>query len=143
MAERRSPKAALRLAQLALETLEKHGRKPELAVDAFISIVRANSGAGINQLLLDEDLRPTAIWYLKNMAACLEEPSRTAAVCAALYPRTVGELRPPKKQKNRKTRTSLRLGKVAVAQIKAIRRLLALRKRPRAAVRPDEHHRRV
>ena len=45
MAERRSPKAALRLAQLALETLEKRGRNPELAVDAFISIVRANSGA--------------------------------------------------------------------------------------------------
>jgi hypothetical protein len=89
MAERRSPKAALRLAQLALETLEKHGRKPELAVDAFISIVRANSVAAINQCLLDEDLRPTAIWYLKTMAACLEEPSRTAAVCAALYPEAI------------------------------------------------------
>jgi hypothetical protein len=117
MAERRSPKAALRLAQLALETLEEHGRKPELAVDAFISTVRANSGAAINQLLLDEDLRPTTIWYLKKMAACLEEPSRTAAVCAALYPRMVGELRPPKKQMNRKTLIPLRLGKVAVAQI--------------------------
>jgi hypothetical protein len=96
VAERHSSKAALRLAQLALETLEKHGRNPELAVDAFISTVRANSGAAINQLLSDEDLRPTAIWYLKNIAACLEEPSRTAAVCAALYPRMVGELGSPK-----------------------------------------------
>ena len=48
MAERRSSKASLRLAQLALETLEKHKRNPELAVDDFISIVRANSGAAIN-----------------------------------------------------------------------------------------------
>ena len=124
MAERRSSKAALRLARLALETLEKHGRKPELAVDAFISIVRANSVAAINQLLSDEDLKPTAIWYLKNMAACLEEPSRTAAVCAALYPRMVGERGPPKNPMNWKTRTPLRLGKVAVAQIEAICRLL-------------------
>ena len=117
MAERRSPKAALRLAQLALETLEKHGRNPELAVDAFISIVRANSGAAINQSLSDEDLRPTAIWYLKNMAACLEEPSHTAAVCDALYPPIVGRLGRPKRPMNCKTRTPLRLGKVAVAQI--------------------------
>ena len=117
MAERRSPKAALRLAQLALETLETHGRKPELAVDAFISTVRANSGAAINQLLSDEDLKPTAIWYLKKMAACLEEPSRTAAVCDALYPPLVGRLGRPKKPMNRKTRTPLRLGKVAVAHI--------------------------
>ena len=124
MAERRSPKGALRLAQLALETLEKHGRKPELAVDAFISIVRANSVAAINQRLSDEDLKPTAIWYLKNIAACLEEPSRTAAVCAALYPRMVGEPGPPKNPMNWKTRTSLRLGKVAVAQIEAARRLI-------------------
>jgi hypothetical protein len=86
MAERRSPKAALRLAQLALETLETHGRKPELAVDAFFSTVRANSGAAINQLLSDEDLKPTAIWYLKKMAACLEKPSRAVAIWAMLYP---------------------------------------------------------
>jgi hypothetical protein len=45
-AERHSSKAALHLARLGLEMLEKHGRKPEFAVDAFISIVRANMDAG-------------------------------------------------------------------------------------------------
>jgi hypothetical protein len=80
MAERRSSKASLRLAQLALETLEKHGRNPELAVDDFISIVRANSGAAINQLLSDDDLRPNAIRYLKNMVASPEKPCRAALI---------------------------------------------------------------
>jgi hypothetical protein len=84
MAERHSSKAALRLAQLGLETLERHGRNPELAIDDFISIVRANSGAAINQLVSDEDLRPKAILYLKNMAAGLKKPSSAAVIWAAL-----------------------------------------------------------
>ena len=87
MAARRSSKAALRLAQLALEALERHERNPELAVDDFISIVRANSGAAMNQLLSDEDLRPKAIRYLKNMAASLEKPSRAAVIWAGLSAR--------------------------------------------------------
>jgi hypothetical protein len=87
-AERPSSKAALHLARLGLETLEKHGRKPELAVDAFISIVRANSGAAINQRVSDEDLRPKAIWYLEKMAASLEKPSNAAVIWASLYPRS-------------------------------------------------------
>jgi hypothetical protein len=87
MAARRSSKAALGLAQLALEALERHERNPELAVDDFISIVRANSGAEINQLLSDEDLRPKAIRYLKKMAASLEKPPGAAVVWSALSKR--------------------------------------------------------
>ena len=87
MAVRRSSKASLRLAQLALESLEKNGRNPELAVDDFISIVRSNSGAAINQLLSDEDLKPTALRYLKNMSASLGKPSRAAIIWAALSER--------------------------------------------------------
>ena len=87
MAARRSSKAALRLAQLAFEALERHERNPELAVGDFVSIVRANSGTAINQLLSDEDLRPKAISYLKQMAASLEKPPGAAVVWAALSAR--------------------------------------------------------
>ena len=87
MAERHSSKAALRLAQLALETLERHERNPELAIDDFISIVRVNGGASINQLLSDEDLRPKAIWYLKEMAASL----RNLPAPRSFGPRSLGE----------------------------------------------------
>jgi hypothetical protein len=93
MAERHSSKAALRLAQLALETLERHERSPELAVDDLISIVRANSGASRNQLLSDEDLRPKAIWYLKEMAASLEKPPGVAIVWSALSKRGLASRR--------------------------------------------------
>ena len=87
MTRRHSSKAALRLAQLALEALERHERNPELAVDDFISIIRVNSGTAINQLLSDEDLRPKAISYLKQMAASLEKPPGAAVVWAALSAR--------------------------------------------------------
>jgi hypothetical protein len=90
MAERRSSKAALRLAQLAFEALERNERNPELATDDFISIVRANSGTAINQLLSDEDLRPKAIWYLKKMVAGLEKPPSAAVIWAALSARASG-----------------------------------------------------
>ncbi len=50
MSERRSSKNALRLAQCAHEVLEKHGRNPELAIDDFVSIVRAESEALMNEI---------------------------------------------------------------------------------------------
>jgi hypothetical protein len=87
MAERHSSKAALRLAQLAFEALERHERSPELATDEFISILRANSGTAISQLQSDEDLRPKAIWYLRKMAASLERPPRAAVLWTALSTR--------------------------------------------------------
>ena len=68
MSERKSSKAALRLAQLALEALEKHERNPELAVDDFVSRVRAEPGEGMmNEPTLDDVLRQHAIVYLRNM----------------------------------------------------------------------------
>jgi hypothetical protein len=84
MSERHSSKAALRLAQIALETLERHERNPELAIDDFISTVRANSGVAINQLLSDDDLRPKAMLYLNKMAASLEKPPAAAVIWSAL-----------------------------------------------------------
>jgi hypothetical protein len=69
MSERRSSKNALRLAQCAHEVLEKHGRNPELAIDDFVSIVRAESEALMNEITPDDVLRQLALSYLRAMAA--------------------------------------------------------------------------
>ena len=60
------------LAQLARDVLERHQRSPELAVNEFVSWIRAESGGMLNELIPDDAFRQYAIDYLRNMASNLD-----------------------------------------------------------------------
>ena len=65
-------RAALRLANVAFELLEKHSRSPERAVDDLMQITRAEGGP-MDDLMPPAELKAQALIYLQRMAENMKQ----------------------------------------------------------------------